>query len=90
MQHARCHLFQGSILSLNNSILLWSIGNHVPQLNLILKKKILYLMFDIIPTITYSKDFDIPSLLCLNKGLEIFEMLKDFRFVIEKESAGVA
>jgi hypothetical protein len=90
MQHARCHLFQGSILPLNNSIFLQSIGNCVLELNPDLKKNILYLMVDIIPPIICLEDFDLPSSLPLNKGFEIFEMLKDLRFFHEKESPSVA
>ena len=56
------------------------------QLNLGLMTKIMYLMVDILSPVIYSKDFDFLSWLCLNKGFEIFEVLKDLWFFPEKEN----
>jgi hypothetical protein len=54
------------------------------------QKKILYLMVEILAPIIYLEEFYLPSRLCLNKDFEIFEMLKDLRFLLEKEIPSVA
>jgi hypothetical protein len=41
-------------------------------------------MIDILSLVINSEDFDFLSGLCLNKGFEIFEVLKDLRFFPEK------
>jgi hypothetical protein len=49
----------------------------VLQLNSFLMTKILDLMVDILYPIISLEDFHFLSGLCLNKGFEIFEVLKD-------------
>ena len=84
MQHARCHLLWKSVFLLNNSILLWSIGNCMLQVNPYLMEKITDLMIYILSPVISSKDFDLLPTLCLNQGFEIFEELKDLIFLPEK------
>jgi hypothetical protein len=42
------------------------------------------LMIYILSPVISSKDFDLISRLCVNQGFEIFEVLKDLRFLHEK------
>jgi hypothetical protein len=53
----------------------------VLQLNPCLMENILDLMIQILSPVISSEDFDILSRLCLNQGFEIFEVLKDLRFL---------
>jgi hypothetical protein len=46
--------------------------------------KIMDLMIYILSPVIISEDFDLLSGLCLNQGFEIFEVLKDLRFLPEK------
>jgi hypothetical protein len=69
---------------LNNSVLLWSIGNCVLQLNPFLLENFMDLMIYILSPIISSEYFDLLLGICLNHGFEIFEVLKDLRFFPEK------
>ena len=63
---------------------MWSVGNCMLQLNRCLMEKIMNLMIHILSPIINSEEFDLLFGLCLNKGFEIFEVLKDLRFFPEK------
>ena len=54
------------------------------QLNPCLMENIMDIMIYILSSIVSLKEFDIHSGLCLNQGFEIFEVLKDLRFLPEK------
>jgi hypothetical protein len=54
------------------------------QLNPCLMEKIMDLMIYILFPVINSEDFDILSGLCLNQSFEIFEVLKDLKFLPEK------
>jgi hypothetical protein len=54
------------------------------QLNPCLMENIVDLMIHILSPIIILEDFDILSRLCLNQSFEIFEVLKDLRFFLEK------
>ena len=54
------------------------------QLNPCLMENIVDLMIHILSPVISSEDFDLLSGLCLNQGFEIFEVLKDLRFFLEK------
>jgi hypothetical protein len=56
----------------------------VLQLNPCLMENIMDLMIYILSPIISLEDFDLLSILCLNQGFEIFEVLKDLRFLPEK------
>jgi hypothetical protein len=56
----------------------------VLQLNPCLMENIMDLMNDILSHIISSEDFDLFSELCLNRGFDIFEVLKDLRFFPNK------
>jgi hypothetical protein len=47
-------------------------------------ENIMDLMIDVLSPIIISEGFDFLSGLCLNQGFEIFEVLKDLRFFLEK------
>jgi hypothetical protein len=52
-----------------------------------LMEKIMDLIIYILSPIISSKDFDLLSILCLNQGFEIFEVLKDLIFLPKKVDA---
>jgi hypothetical protein len=54
------------------------------QLNPCLMENIIGLMIYILSPIINSEDFDLLSGLCLNHSFEIFEVLKDLRFLPKK------
>jgi hypothetical protein len=54
------------------------------QLNPCLMENIMDLMIYILSPIISSEEFDHLFRLCLNQGFEIFEVLKDLRFLPEK------
>jgi hypothetical protein len=54
------------------------------QLNPYLMEKIVDLMIHILSPVIGSEDFDLLSGPCLNQSFEIFEVLKDLRFLPEK------
>jgi hypothetical protein len=56
----------------------------VLQLNPCIMKRILDIMVDIFSPFISSNDFYFLSRLCLNKGFEIFEVLKDLGFFPKK------
>jgi hypothetical protein len=76
--------FRDLFFPLNNSILLQSIGNSVLQMNPYLTENIMDLMIHILSLVVSSEDFDIRLGLCLNQSFDIFEVLKDLRFLPEK------
>ena len=47
-------------------------------------EKIVDIIIHILSPVINSEDFDILSGLCLNQSFEIFEVLKDLRFFLEK------
>jgi hypothetical protein len=76
--------FRDMFFLLSNFVLLRSIGNYVLELNPFLMEKNMDLMIYILYPIISSEEFDLLSGLCLNHGFEIFEVLKDLRFLPEK------
>jgi hypothetical protein len=54
------------------------------QLNPYLMENTMNIMIHILSPVISSKDFDLLSGLCLNQIFEIFEVLKDLRFLPEK------
>jgi hypothetical protein len=54
------------------------------QLNPCLMENIMDLMIYILSLIISSEECDLISRLCLSQGFEIFEVLKDLRFLPEK------
>jgi hypothetical protein len=54
------------------------------QLNPFLMENIMDLIIDKLSPVIILEDFDLLSVLCLNNGFEIFEVLKDLKFLPEK------
>ena len=80
-KHDAFHVHDGSVLSFNNSILLWSVFGGELSLDATLHAKVWKLMWIIFTSTIWHEDFNELLILLLSERLELFEPREGLWFV---------
>ena len=84
LRHIGCHLFQWSVLSLSNTILLWCVRDWMLHMNTCIFTILNELRLDILTTIVRYEDLEFPPILVFNQSLKDFEEDKNFRLMLQE------
>ena len=82
LHHTSFQLFQCSVLSLRNTILLWRVRDRMMHLDTYIFEILDELRIEILTTIVRSKDLEFPPRLVFNQGSKDFEEVKNFRLML--------
>ena len=82
LRHTNSNLLKGSILPLNNTILLRGVRNRMMHMDTCIFAILDEIKLEILTTILISKDLEFPPRLVFNQGSKDFEEVKNFRLML--------